>query len=63
MIKKPETAISILNIYIVCFLIVLQINISQKLEYMMFVAAPFVAIWMCYIVLQYRYNTSAGKKR
>ncbi len=55
MLKKPDFAIAVLNAYIICYLVVVQIHLSSRLEHLMFIAAPFISIWMFYTVI---YNTS-----
>ncbi len=63
MLKKPGFAVSVLNIYIITFLVILQINISQRLEHAMFLMAPFIAIWAFYTVIHYSETVRFDRKR
>lgn len=63
MLKKPGFAVSVLNIYIITFLVILQINISQRLEHAMFLMAPFIAMWAFYIVIHYSHTNPFDKKK
>lgn len=62
MLKKPGFAISILNFYIIAFLIVLQMNISDGLEKAMLLGASFMVMWMFYTVIT-GYGDRIAKKK
>ena len=53
MLRKPGFAIAVLNVYIISFLTVLQMDISLRVEKVMLLGASFVVLWMFYTIINY----------
>jgi len=51
LLRKPQFVTTILNLYIMAFLIVLNIHLSQQVELIMLYCSPIVCIWMFYTVI------------
>lgn len=51
MLRKPAFATTVVNLYIIVFLIVLEINISHALQLGMLYFSPVISIWMFYTLI------------
>ncbi|WP_207421030.1 hypothetical protein [Desertivirga brevis] len=51
MLRKPAFATTVVNLYIIVFLIVLEINISHALKVGMLYFSPVVSLWMFYTLI------------
>jgi len=51
MLRKPKFATTIVNLYIMTFLIVLEVNFSQQLIVAMLYFAPVISVWMFYTLI------------
>ncbi|WP_207534310.1 hypothetical protein [Desertivirga arenae] len=51
MLRKPAFATTVVNLYIIVFLIVLEINISHALQLGMLYFSPVISLWMFYTII------------
>ena len=51
--KKPKIAIAIVTIYLIIFQLLLQLNIDISVIFSMLAFAPFIILYMVYVILKY----------